>query len=101
MNTIIVIFTHIMLVNAKEIRLAKAYSFNTNSEVQVGDMLKSQSYNTNMQVIKVLPKAYVYYNASTGKLSNTYNSTQQKEIATLELRDDCSNIIYACKITKK
>ena len=57
-------------------------------------MFSSPSYNTKMQVVKILESSYNYYNASTGELSNAFNSTSQWEIRTLVIREEDEEIIY-------
>lgn len=94
MKTIIVIYTTIKLTDKKEISRTKKYSFNTNSNVKVGDMINTKEYTTNLQVVKILPKAFKYFNSATGLLSNEYNSTTQWEIRNLEIKTKAEEIIY-------
>lgn len=93
MKTILVVYTN-KLLSKSEIARAKKYSFNTSADLKEGDMFSSPSYDTNMQVVKVLDNAYKYYNASTGELSDTFNSTAQWEIRTLVIREDEEEVIY-------
>jgi hypothetical protein len=101
MKTIIVIYTNSRINKKSDIGRRKKYSFNTSGDVLVGDMLNSHTYDTKMQVVKVLGKSHKYYNSSTGKLSNTYTSTSQWEVRTLEVRDTSEDIIYASIVSEK
>ena len=70
----------------------------TESEVEVGDVLKSKSYSTNMVVTDIMDD-HKYYNAQSGKITNTINSTKCYPIKTLVLREEDKSVIYATKIT--
>lgn len=98
MRTILVVYTKERITSQKVLRTTKQYSFNTSDEVSVGDMLKSESYNTNMQVVRVLDKSFTYYNAVTGELSDDFKSSAQREIVTLKIRNDEQDVVYASKI---
>lgn len=100
MKTIVVVYSNTEKLSKAEIGKMKKYSFNTDADIKVGDLLDSPTYTTKMLVVKVLNKQYKYYNTSTGKLSNSYNSTSQWEIRTLVIREDDNEVIYACKIKK-
>jgi hypothetical protein len=97
MKTILVVYTN-KLLSKSEIAKAKKYSFNTSTELKEGDMFSSPSYFTYLQVVKVLDKDFKYYNASTGELSDTFNSTAQWEIRTLVIREDEEEVIYGSLI---
>lgn len=101
MKTILVTYTNVKISSKKELRKYKFYAFNTEADLKVGDMLKSQSYSTKMQVVKVLKESFLFYNASTGDLADTFTSTAQREIATLELRTNDSDVIYASKVEEE
>lgn len=94
MKTIIVIYTNNAITDKKEISRAKKYSFNTSSKVKVGDMIATKEYSTNLQVVKILEKAYKYFNGATGLLSDKFDSTTQWEIRTLEIKAKAEEIIY-------
>lgn len=93
-KTFLVIYT-----NAKvaDVGYQKRYAFNTSDELNEGDLLKSPQYDTNMQVVKVLDKAYKYFNRVTGKLSDRYSNSNQFEIRDLVLGTP-SNVVYATVI---
>lgn len=93
-RTILVTFNHSRLTSAKAIRQAKFYSFNSNSPMKVGDMIKLVGYETPVQVIKILEEEFKFYNSITGELSNDFTSTAQREIAIMELRSEEPEIIY-------
>lgn len=101
MKTILVIYTDAKVLKKKDLRAKKSYSFNTSSEVKVGDMISTDEYNTNLQVVKVLDKQFKYYNRATGEMSDEFTSTQQHEIATLELREDNHDVVYGSLIKEK
>ena len=62
-------------------------------------MINSPSYETNMQVVKVLDKSHKYYNASTGELSDAYSATSQWEIRDLIIREETEEeVIYGTLI---
>jgi hypothetical protein len=54
-----------------------------------------------MQVVKVLPESHAYYNASTGELSNKYDSTSQWEIRTMLIRETEEDVVYASIVKDK
>jgi len=63
----------------------KRYSFNTESDVKVGDEVKSSAYSTNLIVVGVLDKSFKYYNAGTGDLTNELTSTRCYAIKDLKI----------------
>lgn len=95
MKTVIVIYTNKKLTNPVEVGAAKKYSFNTEAGLIEGDMIKSPTYTTPMQVVKVLDKAHTYYNAQTGEMSDTYTSTNQWLIRTLVIGTTDKDTVYA------
>ena len=97
-KTVIVVYTNRKLKKA-EIGKAKKYAFNSSFDLKEGDMINSPSYETNMQVVKVLDKPHKYYNASTGELSEAYSSTSQWEIRDLIIREETEEeVIYGTLI---
>jgi hypothetical protein len=76
----------------------KRYAFNTESDVKIGDELKSKSYSSSMSVVEILDKAYTYYNNINGDLSNEITSTSMRKIKVLEIREEEDNIVYATKV---
>ena len=101
MKTIIVVYSDKLKLTKGEIGKMKKYAFNTDNDVEVGDVLDSQAYGTRLVVVKVLSKAHKYYNASTGDLNNTYKSTAQWEIKKLVIRQDEEEVVYAQKVETK
>lgn len=99
MKTILVVYTNNKVESQVAIGRMKKYSFNTESEVSVGDLIESTEYKDKMQVVKVLDKSFTYYNSANGNLSNEFTSSSQWEIRTLELRESKSEIVYG-KILK-
>jgi hypothetical protein len=99
MKTILVVYTN-KLLSKSEIAKVKKYSFNTSTDLKEGDMFSSPSYDTNMQVVKVLDKDFKYYNANTGELSDTFNSTAQWEIKILVIREEEDEVTYGNLIKK-
>jgi len=94
-RTIIVVYSNADRLNKQQIGQLKKYSFNTENEVKEGDILKSNSYTTNMHVVKVLDASYKYYNASTGDMSDEYKSTAQWEIRDLVVQEGNALTVYA------
>lgn len=94
MKTIIVIYTNEKVLTDKLKGNSKHHSFNTESDLKVGDIIKSPSYTTNMMIIKVFDEAFTYLNNVTGELSNNYNSVNQREIRTLVIGEDEKEVIY-------
>ena len=94
MKTILVIYSNERVSSTKDY---KKYAFNTDSDVEVGDMLETNAYNTNLIVVRVLEEAFKYYDAS-GKLSNNFNSTRMDEIKTLKVVEGVDNTIIATKV---
>jgi hypothetical protein len=97
MKTILVVYTNRQM-SKKEIAGAKKYAFNTDSDLEVGEIISSQEYTTPMMVVKVLDESYQYFNFATGELTNEFNSTSQWEIRTLIIREDEEMAIYAKRI---
>ena len=101
MKTIVVVYSNGKLSN-KEIGRLKKYSFNTDSEVSVGDLIETNEYDTNLLVVKVMEKSFKYYNRSTGEMSDEYVSTSQWEIRTLIIREaDEENVVYGVKLKEE
>ena len=100
MKTILVVYTDQKLsVEQINSRKMQKYCFRTESEVNVGDVLKSKSYTNNMVVTDVVDADHKYYNAQSGEMTNTINSTKCYPIKTLVLREEDENVIYATKVT--
>lgn len=100
MKTILVVYTNVRL-DKKAYVSMKQYSFNTAAKLKVGDLVKSPDYDTAMQVVEVLPKAYKYVNLADGKLSDKRDSTRQFEIRHLVLtdkREEASNVVKASRV---
>lgn len=100
LKTIVVIYTDKIKSDAV-IRNDKKYSFNTVSEVNVGDLIKSPNYTTPMQVVKILDKSYKYYHQVTGDFSNEYTSSAQWDIRTLVINEQDDNVVYGTIINLK
>ena len=86
----------------KEIRGMKKYTFNTESDVKEGDLLKSDSYKDNMFVVTVIDKSFNYYNSSTGEFRDDINSSMCNKIAELVIIDKKKeDVIEAIIINKE
>lgn len=100
MKTILVVYTDQKLsVEQINNRKMQKYCFRTENEVEVGDVLKSKSYTSNMVVTDVVDADFKYYNAQSGEMTNIINSTKCYPIKTLVLREEDENVIYAAKVT--
>ena len=98
MRTILVVFTNDTLtIEQINSRKMQKYCFRTESEINVGDTLKSNNYERKMVVTDVINTDKKYYNAQTGELSNEITSTKCYPIKTLELREENDNVVYAKK----
>lgn len=98
MKTVLIAYTNKESLTAREIRGMKLYSFNTEADLKVGDRISSESYSTNMLVVKVLETSFKYYNSVTGILSNEFTSSLDREIATLAIRENATDVIYGSLI---
>lgn len=98
-KTILVVFNYDKL-DATQLRQAKKYSFNTESDLREGDILKSPEYDTRMHVVKVLDKAYSYFNKTTGELSDEFTSSAQWTLRDLELREEKKDVAY-CTLVER
>lgn len=78
----------------------KRYTFNTSDEVTVGDVLKSESYKTNMVVVDILEKNFTYFNLETGDLKNEKTSSRDFLIKELKINRSNNNTVYATKINR-
>ena len=94
-KTILVVYTDRKITQKAEITKMKKYSFNTEADVKVGDMLSSSAYSTNLQVVRVTESAFKYHNPATGEMSNSFNSSNQSEIKNLIIREDDEDTVYA------
>ena len=100
MKTILVVYTDQKLsVEQINNRKIQKYCFRTENEVEVGDVLESKSYTSNMVVTDIVDADFKYYNAQSGEMTNTINSTKCYPIKTLVLREEDENVIYAAKVT--
>lgn len=98
MKTILVVFTNDTLtIEQINSRKMQKYCFRTESEINVGDTLKSNNYERKMVVTDVINADKKYYNVQTGELSNEITSTKCYPIKTLELREENDNVVYAKK----
>lgn len=94
-KAILVVYTEKKSLTPREIRANKLYAFNTESDVEEGDIINSESYNKPMLIVKVLPNiSFKYYNRANGNLSDYYSSTEQREVANLVIREDNTDIVY-------
>lgn len=96
MKTIFVIYTNKKI---EKPGYQKRYAFNTASDIKVGDMIDSPSYDTNMQVVQVLDKGYKFFNSKTGDMSNEMTNSNLYEIRELEIRANEDKKIYGSIIT--
>ena len=94
MKTVLVIYTDRVGLSKTEVARTKKYAFNTSSEFEIGDIIESQNYDTNMMVVKVLESSFTYFNAATGELSNDFTSTAQWTIRELVIREDEEEVVY-------
>ena len=92
MKTINVIYTNNRINSTKEVNSKPKYSFNTESDLKVGDIIKSSQYSSNMQIIAVSNICYRYVNCKTGDLSMDCNSTNCFAIRELVIQEE--NKIY-------
>ena len=92
MKTIIVIYTNNRINSTKEINSKPKYPFNTESDLKVGDIIKSSQYSLNMQITAVSNICYRYVNCKTGGLSMDCNSTNCFAIRELVIQEE--NKIY-------
>lgn len=98
MKTILVVFTNDNLtIEQINSRKMQKYCFRTESEINVGDTLKSNNYERKMVVTDVIIADKKYYNSHTGELSNEITSTKCYPIKTLELKDENDSVVYAKK----
>lgn len=93
MKTIFVVFNASSVEEANSKKLQK-YTFNTEEEVKVGDVLTSNSYNGSMLVTDVLVTSYKYYNNKTSQLTDTINSTCCYPIKELVLSTENTEKVY-------
>lgn len=100
MKTILVVYTNGRQMSVEEInnRKLQKYCFRTEDNVQAGDILRSPNYSSEMVVTDVIDADYKYYNACTGEITNTVNSTRCYNIKTLIIRENHANAVYAVKL---
>ena len=74
--------------NETTVQKKKKYSFNTDEDLKVGDILFVPNYKKNVFVSMVSDKLFKYYNISTGELTNEINSSSIFPIRKLVLTDN-------------
>jgi coenzyme F420-reducing hydrogenase beta subunit len=94
MKTILVVYSN---VKVSENCKLKRYAFNTDADVKVGEMLKTDSYDTNLVIVRVLEEAFKYY-SNGGKLSNVFNNTGMADVKTLKIVTTFDDTVNAVKI---
>ena len=99
MRTILVIYSNVRVSDA-ELKNLKKYAFNVDddTDVNVGDILKSAAYSTRMVVVRVLDERFKYYNAKDGKLSNTFNYSGMADIKLLKVVEEIEDVVVATKV---
>jgi len=95
-KTILVVYSNTK-VNVDTCKLKK-YAFNTEDNVKVGRMYKTDTYTTNIVVVRVLDEAFNYYNSVTGKLSNVFNSTCMGDVKDLKIVKSSISTVRATKV---
>lgn len=74
MKTIVVIFTKEKLVEIPT--SSKRYTFNTESDIKIRDLIKIEGYKTNLQVVEIKSELFEYYLPN----GNLLTGRQQAEI---------------------
>lgn len=77
----------------------KLYVFRTEEDLEVGDVLSSGNYSSNIVVERILDEEYKFVNKITGELTNTYNSTNLADIKVLKLEVKDSDVVYASRVS--
>ncbi len=72
----------------------KRYAFNTDANVQEGDLIKSSKYDNKMKVEVIMDKQYTYFNVLNGDLSDEHNNSYQHPIRELRIGEEDKDIIY-------
>jgi hypothetical protein len=86
-RTVLVVYTYEKLTK-RAAQTSKRYAFNTASDVRVGMHLKTDAYDTPIQIVEVMPKAYKYIDVFSGALSDRRApTTKQYEIREIEVID--------------
>lgn len=85
MKTVLVVYSNNKSLNKNQIDEMKHYAFNTENEVEVGDVIVLEAYDVVMHVVKILEDLFKYYNITTGELTKNFNSTSLREIKPLLL----------------
>ena len=98
MKTILAIFTNMLVTDSEELVKAKKYSYNTESDIQIGDMIKSQNYSKPVQVVGILEDTFEWYNPKTGAMSNERDTEDFFNIRSLELVEEEDLTVYGVKI---
>ena len=101
MKTILCVYTNTKITSSKELGKLKRYSFNTPDDLKEGDLIETKEYSTNLQIVKVLDKAFKYFNGSTGQLSDKFDSTSQWVIRTLKISEEDEEIILGKLVITK
>lgn len=95
MKTILVVYTNETKLSKVEMGRLKRYSFNTKAEVNVGDIIETDEYDTNLMVAEVMNESYSFYNRATGDLSNVKSAnTNWWTIRELIIGDKNTDVVY-------
>ena len=99
MKVILVVYTNVDL-SLKQVsdKKLQKYTFRTEEDLKVGDIISSKAYTSTMQVVDVIDNDYSYYNAMTGELRNDISSTRCYPIKKIVLREDDELTVYAMKV---
>ena len=69
MKTFLAVFTKEKLPD-KEAAQLKHYTFNTEKDIKIGDLIQSDRYNTPIQVFSIFDESKKFVNVVTGELSD-------------------------------
>ena len=99
MKTIFVVYSNQLDADIEKYHNMKRYVFRTKKSVKIGDVLKSQNYDTKMIVVEILEKDFLYYNKQTGELSNEVSATTQFPIREIKITNkEPQNIVTAISL---
>lgn len=83
MKTFYVLFVNEPVTDPITIKTSKRYSFNSQGELKVGDIIESSTYKRKLQVIEELPESFKYFNFASGELKNELNDSKDAAIKEL------------------
>lgn len=70
------------------IRTNRSYIFNTEDEINIGDVIKCSKYHDPIEVVAILPESKMYYDKNTNMLHEQASSQDCLPIKEIKILDE-------------